>query len=110
YNLGKLEKPVTLKDEISNVHEYFYIQKTRFGDRVHFKIHVDKQCETFRLPILTIQPLVENAFVHGIESLESGGVISVDVWREQNFTIVEIADNGMGMEQETIEQILNHQD
>src|SRR5699024_300673 len=57
YNLGKLEKPVTLKDHISNVHEYLYIQTTRTGARVQVKVHVDKQCETSSLPILTMHPL-----------------------------------------------------
>lgn len=105
YNLRKIEKPVTLKDEFNNVKEYFYIQKTRFGERVHFDIELPDHCESVNLPILTVQPLVENAFIHGIESMESDGQIFVHAKKQGPYTIVSITDNGMGMDPHIIQQI-----
>ncbi|MCJ7840485.1 sensor histidine kinase [Lederbergia sp. NSJ-179] len=105
YNLGKLEKPVTLRDEMNNVKEYFYIQKTRFGERVHFELDLPDDCASVRLPILTVQPLVENAFIHGIESMESDGEIHVNAQRQGPYTIVQITDNGMGMDPKIVQQL-----
>ena len=73
YNLSKLERPVKLKDELHVVQDYFFIQKTRFGQRVDFVVSVDDECLSLEIPILTLQPIVENAFIHGVESLEGMG-------------------------------------
>ncbi|MBW8349798.1 sensor histidine kinase [Bacillus sp. IITD106] len=105
YNLGKIEKPVTLKDEINNVREYFYIQKTRFGERINFKLDLPDDYASVRLPILTVQPLVENAFIHGIESMESKGEIKVNVEGQGPYTIVSIIDNGTGMDPKIVQQL-----
>ena len=77
YNLSKLEKPVKLKDELHVVQDYFFIQKTRFGPRINFVVSVDDECLSLDIPILTLQPIVENAFIHGVESLESEGLIEI---------------------------------
>src|SRR5699024_2439278 len=56
---------------------------------------------------LTLQPLVENAFIHGIEGREEGGVISIRIFPTTNYVIVEVSDDGVGMREETIEEILS---
>ncbi|WP_246031478.1 sensor histidine kinase [Salibacterium salarium] len=105
YNLGDLEKSVTLKDEIEVVQSYFHIQQTRFQGRIHFSVEIEETELNRRVPRLILQPLVENAFIHGVESLEEGGTISLRVYQQQKYTIVEVEDNGIGMEKEQIQGI-----
>lgn len=105
YNLGVIEKPVTLLEEINVVEQYFYIQKTRFEDRIDFIVNVSDECLSLEIPILTLQPLVENAFIHGIEPYEQKGVIEIEGYSEENFIILKIKDNGIGMDKKSIEKI-----
>ena len=60
-----------------------------------------------RIPSFTLQPIVENAFVHGISSLEEGGIISLHVWEENQLLHVEISDNGVGIDEENLQRINN---
>jgi sensor histidine kinase YesM len=101
YNLGKMDKPVTLGQEVEIIREYFYIQKSRFGDRVSFQIIMDEQCEHLKIPSLIIQPIVENAFNHGIARIESGGRITVHIKKMGDGAAVAISDNGVGMDEAT---------
>ncbi|MBY0097231.1 sensor histidine kinase [Mesobacillus maritimus] len=107
YNLGSMDKPVTLADEISVVQEYFYIQKTRFQDRVDFVVNVSDECLSLKLPILTLQPLVENAFIHGIEPYEQKGVIEIEGYAREDNVVLKIRDNGIGMDPETNRMLLD---
>lgn len=107
YNLDVMEKPVTLADEINVVQQYFYIQKTRFDDRVDFVVNVSEECLSFQIPILTLQPLVENAFIHGIEPYEQKGVIEIEGYSEGEFIVLKIRDNGIGMDKRTSEMLLD---
>lgn len=107
YNLGAMTKPVTLSDEISVVQEYFYIQKARFQDRVDFDVNVSSECLSQKLPILTLQPLVENAFIHGIEPYEQKGVIEIEGYTQGEFVVLKIRDNGIGMDQNTRRMLLD---
>jgi sensor histidine kinase YesM len=107
YNLGVMEKPVTLADEISVVKEYFFIQKTRFEDRVEFDVTISEECLSLQMPILTLQPLVENAFIHGIEPYEKKGKIEIEGYADEEFIVLKIRDNGMGMDTETSNMLLD---
>ncbi|MFC0473327.1 sensor histidine kinase [Halalkalibacter kiskunsagensis] len=107
YNLGVMEKPVSLSEEISVVQEYFYIQKTRFEDRVNFNVNISKECLSLQIPILTLQPLVENAFIHGIEPYEQKGMIEIEGYSEGEFIILKIRDNGIGMEKQISQALID---
>ena len=107
YNLSKLENPVKLQDELHVVQDYFFIQKTRFGPRVDFVVSVDDECLSLDIPILTLQPIVENAFIHGVESLESEGLIEIVGHADSDHVILKIKDNGIGMSEETKQSFLS---
>ncbi|WP_459768162.1 sensor histidine kinase [Alkaliphilus crotonatoxidans] len=106
YNLRSLDRPVTLKDEINYVKNYMYILKTRFGDKIEFKTEIDKGLLMVKVPCTIIQPIVENAFIHGLENLERNGEIQLKVKEENQIILVEVKDNGIGMELEKIEAIM----
>ncbi|MGY4688853.1 sensor histidine kinase [Salibacterium sp. K-3] len=97
YNLGDIEKSVTLKDEVNVVESYFHIQETRFQGRVEFHLELDENALPLQVPRLFLQPLVENAFIHGVEPLEEGGTITVRVADKPEQVIVDVVDDGIGM-------------
>ena len=93
-----------VNSELLQVEYYLKIQDYRFRDRISYKIAADKE-KTKNLMImpLVIQPYVENAYVHGLESKEEGGLILIKV--EVNDSLwVEISDNGCGMNEEELER------
>ncbi|MHB1459535.1 MAG: sensor histidine kinase [Armatimonadota bacterium] len=111
YNLGKINKEdVTLGDEINNVKEYIYIQNIRFADRIKFEFDIDESLLAVRAPYLVLQPLVENAIIHGIEPLEKGGHLKISVFKQEGNVIVEIQDNGVGISQSRISQLFDDKD
>ncbi|AGT33539.1 histidine kinase [Geobacillus genomosp. 3] len=98
YNLGDLQRTVTLADEVRIAREYFFIQQTRFFDRIKFTLEAEPSCLGQPLPPLTLQPLIENAFIHGIESYEHGAELAVTIYEQDRRIIVEVKDNGVGMD------------
>ena len=107
YNLRKLDEAVSISDEIMNAKEYFSIQKARFRDRVRFELNVEEDCLNQLIPCLTIQPLLENAFIHGIEHMEKDAVIGLEIKRVLNNIVISVYDNGKGMSDEIKASLLD---
>ncbi|TQS00962.1 sensor histidine kinase [Paenibacillus ottowii] len=101
YSLQKLDKPVTLKEELDHIGEYVTIQQARFRDRIRFDLHFDASVLQQQIPALTIQPLIENAFLHGVADMENGAIITLMLSRVDQDVQIEISDNGKGMAEET---------
>lgn len=110
YNIGNLDRETQLKDEVEIVREYFFIQKTRFGNRVEFIENINPVCLTTVIPCMTLQPIVENAFKHGIENMASGSKIELNIDEKHDKVCIEVKDNGAGMDQETIDRLMNPKD
>ncbi len=106
YNLRKLEEPVTLSDEIKNVRNYMYILKTRFGSKIDFFVAVDDSLLEVKVPCTIIQPIVENAYIHGLEDLEKQGEIHLSIRKTPEQIIIEVRDNGMGMDEARVRSII----
>jgi sensor histidine kinase YesM len=107
YNLQKLDKPVTIQAEANHLETYFFILKTRYGNsRFQFIIDIDPRVANFQIPLLTLQPIVENALIHGVEDMENGGIIKVVAFPEGPEMIIEVSDNGRGMDSETLAKLL----
>ncbi len=106
YNLKPLDARVSLREEVAAVREYFAIQKARFRDRVELVLQAEEAALDQPVPGLTLQPLVENAFIHGIEGRERGGRIEVLVTRAPEGVVVTVADNGAGMTAERAQALL----
>lgn len=100
YNLRNLDQPVTLQDELEHVKEYFSIQQARFRDRIKLELDIDESALQQTMPSLTLQPIVENAFLHGIERMEKGAVIRLEIARVHEGVRISLSDNGSGMSEE----------
>ncbi len=90
-----MDKPIPFDDELSHVKAYVELQKLRFGDDLD--VEYDIGIRDFRLPTLTLQPLVENAIIHGIRRNENGqGKVVIRTRKEEGFISVSVEDNGPG--------------
>jgi two-component system sensor histidine kinase YesM len=98
---------VLLKDEMASLNHYLMIQKYRYGDKFDTKIDVAADTENLYVPKLIIQPFVENAIYHGIEPAFDNGVIKIVTSLQENNLIIEVSDDGVGMAQDKIEELLN---
>lgn len=107
YNLKRLDHTVTLEEEAHVLTQYMDIQKARFSDRLTFHIDLDQSALLYQMPSLTLQPLIENAVIHGIEPKEDDGEIWFRIKDEDQYIRIEIEDNGQGMDGNKIEQLLN---
>lgn len=96
---------LTVDEEIQIVKEYADILKIRFGDSFKFDVRLDERCRDFKIPKLTIQPLVENSFQHGIRIQEKYGYIQVNVQRENDKIHISVMDNGQGIPDSIIREM-----
>lgn len=97
---------ITIEEEISAIYDYLEIQKYRFGEKLKFEIEVDEDVKSTKIPKMTIQPLVENACVHGIENSKGEGRIVVKVLKEGDMIAIHVEDNGKGLEDDKITELL----
>lgn len=100
-----LNRVVPLKHEMELVEAYLYIEKVRFGDRLQVVWEVDNPSDV-RIPPLSLQTLVENAARHGVLQRIEGGTIHICVRHEDDYAEIEISDDGIGMNEEKVNQIL----
>ncbi len=117
-NLKRSEKLIPVKEELKSVDLYCDILRTRFGENIEFNFDYDRTVLSNLIPPLTIQPLVENAFVHGVKkSSGRSGRIDVIIERpqdrakknegkdEEGWLRITVKDDGAGMGAELIESI-----
>nr|WP_242622803.1 sensor histidine kinase [Lachnoclostridium sp. Marseille-P6806] len=101
---------ISLEQELGYVKDYLYIQHIRYGNRFETIYDVDEALLSQMIPKLIVQPIVENAVVHGIESAEGMNIITVTVKRvSENDIGITIEDTGIGMSQEKIDSLLEDQ-
>ncbi|WP_020618723.1 sensor histidine kinase [Paenibacillus daejeonensis] len=97
---------VRLADELRFTETYLEIQKLRFSDRLHSRITVEDGLEELLVPVLMLQPLVENAILHGFEDYSSFSQIDIDIARTlHDSVVVTVRDNGGGMSAERLQEV-----
>ena len=106
YSLGKLEAAATLKEELEHVENYVALLQMRFGKRTFvFRQEIEPGLGALSLPRLTLQPLVENAYLHGLAG-RTKGHIELLAYRTEAGIAIEVKDNGKGMAPEKVAEIL----
>lgn len=93
------QQKITLEEELHYVRYYLELQKERYGENLCYEIELESQ-ELLRyyLPKLTIQPLVENSVVHGLENKRGGGSVRISVWEEEDEIDIRVWDDGVGFD------------
>lgn len=106
YNLDNFNKIVTLGKEIENIRDYTVIQKIRFGERIDFVIQADERLEKGQIPCLILQPLVENAIIHGVGMYTQGAIVKVvTTLMSENRAELIVYDNGVGINEQELNKI-----
>lgn len=106
YITKKTDQFVTLREELDNLQQYITLHQLSSNNKTLFEIHAPNHLLEYRLPTLLLQPLVENAVVHGISKMENG-TIRVIVTEVSDGLHIEIQDNGCGFPPEKLQAIRN---
>lgn len=107
YNIKPLDKTVTVEDEITCIKAYAEMMKVRFGEKLTFELAASDDVMAAPMMPLILQPIVENAFIHGVGNNEKGGSIYVKAWKESDKVYLLVKDNGVGMTEAQINRIIN---
>lgn len=100
--LSKGKDFITIQEEELHVESYMKIQKFRYQDIMDFEIHIDKDLYPYTIPKLMLQPLAENALVHGVRNKRGSGHISITGKKDGERIIFQVADDGRGMNAEEL--------
>lgn len=100
------EDLVTLEEEMTFIEMYLKIEKFRFRDKFDYQFEIDEQSLQYKIPKLSMQPLVENSCKHGLQAIEGLGIIKVKTEIEDGRLQVTISDNGKGIEPSQLKEIL----
>jgi two-component system sensor histidine kinase YesM len=101
--IGREHAP--LKEEIEMINSYLHIQKFRYEERLDFELDVDEALLKMLLPPLTIQPLVENAVVHGLENKPEGVTVKLQIVADSRTVTVKVSDDGLGITPDRLEEV-----
>ncbi|TDL69009.1 sensor histidine kinase [Paenibacillus amylolyticus] len=104
------QNDVTVKEELELIESFLQIQKYRFGEKLQYTIEADPAVLMYRIPKMVILPFVENASIHGIESSPGVGIIQLFVSMENDQLHIRLTDNGIGMSQAKLEELLSYLD
>ena len=101
-NMDSLNKrePIPFIRELSHIENYLKLEKFRFGDEL--KVNYDIKEKNFFIPALSVQPLVENAVKHGICEKENGGTLTLKTYRDGEYIVIEVRDDGVGFDAEKL--------
>lgn len=105
YSLYQVRSIVSVREEIRAIQDYLLIQEARFQGRITSQVEVEENIMGGQMPCMILQPLVENACLHGLEPLKKGGIVSVRGWLEKDQVFFAIEDNGVGMTEQVKKDI-----
>lgn len=96
---------VKLHEEFDIIDKYLYMIAVRFRDRISYTIHVNDNVKECAIPKMILQPLVENAIFHGLESIEEPGQLEISCYLEDEVLHVKIVDNGIGFKTDELKEL-----
>ena len=97
---------ITIEHELDYVKNYIYIQHIRYKDRFDTIYDIDESLLKQAVPKLIIQPIVENAIIHGIENSKNKNLLYISVKRENECIVIIVKDTGIGMTDEKVSELL----
>lgn len=100
---------ITIEEEINNLKNYVFINHIRYGDKIKVNYFVNPECSNYKIPKLILQPFIENSFFHAFTDKEDG-LISVFINIKDENIVAEIIDNGVGIPEKNIDNILESND
>lgn len=106
--LKREEEMIPLEEEIRFIDSYLEIEQARFEDKLEVKKHfeIPKDLWRIKIPLLILQPLVENAVRYSVEKQKKKGIVEIKIECDKRNAIIQVRDNGVGMSQEQIKAVL----
>ena len=105
HNLRTKRQQITLEEELDGLEDYIYLQQMRFDGRITVEKSIRVQPAAVLVPSFMLQPVVENAYSHGLKSCEEGGRILLRAWMQGKVLVLTVADNGKGMTPEELDAV-----
>jgi len=106
YSISQPGEMASLREELENIDNYLLIQQYRFPDKFRLEKHIeDERLLECKVPVLTLQPLIENAIHHGLEMKIGKGTVRIRVIGTQDRLLILITDDGMGMTPDRLDEI-----
>lgn len=107
YSISSANETVPLYEEIENTKNYLSIWDMRFPERFEFIWDVDNNLVHHKILKLILQPIMENCFFHAFDNKQNDCIIKIKIFKQNDFVIIKISDNGCGMEKEELEKLYN---
>jgi sensor histidine kinase YesM len=101
-----LDKMATIEKELEFVDTYFHVVQARFGQKIQLRKEIEIPQDA-QIPVLILQPLVENAVRHGISKNPGGGTVIVRMTQKEKYICIEIEDDGVGISGDKLISLLN---
>jgi two-component system sensor histidine kinase YesM len=108
YNISNIDELVKVGDEVEWLKKYFFLQQERFNHAFEYYIRIDEECNNFLIHKLLLQPIIENAIIHGMEGIKENGIIKVVIEKdktEKNIFDISIYNNGVAIEERELNNI-----
>lgn len=107
YSLRNIDRLVSLGEELDFIRNYLHIQQSRFPNKIVYEQTIDFNENYIKIPLLCLQPIIENSIVHGFEPQGQNLKITLHGYIQKNHVILEMADNGIGMDKHKTRTILS---
>jgi two-component system LytT family sensor kinase len=101
------EKLIPITEEIKYVRDYLAIQLARFGDRFNVVYALKEEALTAKIPKFTLQPLIENAIIHGLEPKVEGGTLTINAVKQGDNIVIDVIDTGVGIQDAKLRTLIN---
>ncbi|WP_409344374.1 sensor histidine kinase [Paenibacillus sp. MBLB4367] len=105
YSISQGEQVVPLREELNQVKRYVEIQQIRYDHKFSLFLSIPDRLLDYRIPKLTLQPIVENAVYHGLEMIPDEGIVAITAYETADGVVMEVFDNGGGMPEEELARI-----
>jgi len=106
-SLSKGKTLITVRDELEHVRNYLTIQNMRFKNKFTYTIEAQEDVKNLSSIKLILQPLVENSIYHGMEFMDGEGLIEIKAWKEADDLYISVGDNGLGMKQNIVDNLMS---
>ncbi|SHJ37430.1 two-component system, LytT family, sensor kinase [Dethiosulfatibacter aminovorans DSM 17477] len=105
YMLKNTGRFITLKEEISHIENYVALENARFQDKIEILYDIDKDLGKLKIPVLSIQPLVQNSILHGLIPKEGKGTVTISAHKVDDKVLISVTDNGVGIMEGDVEKV-----
>ena len=104
-SISNEDQQVSIGQEVEYARSYLTIQKMRYKNKLEYEIYLEASIKSCQIVKLVLQPIIENAIYHGIKYKEGMGMVTVRGYEKDGCVVLEVADNGVGMDEETLKHI-----